>query len=71
MPVRSQIFKSTSTEKVIFQTFAPKIDVFVKTDNDKLGTEAQAAVSKWTVRPFSYNGTARKMRGVLYYRKPN
>ncbi len=42
-----------------------------KTDNDKLGTEAQAAVSKWTVRPFSYNGTARKMRGVLYYRKPN
>jgi tetratricopeptide (TPR) repeat protein len=42
-----------------------------KTNNDKLGTEAEAVVSKWTVRPFSYNGTVRKMRGVLYYRKPN
>jgi tetratricopeptide (TPR) repeat protein len=40
-----------------------------KIDNDKLRTEAEAVVSKWTVRPFSYNGTTRKMRGVLYYRK--
>ena len=42
-----------------------------KTDNDKLGVEAESVVSKWAVRPFSYNGTARKMRGILIYRKAN
>lgn len=42
-----------------------------KSDNDKLRTEAQATVSKWIVRPFTYNGTTRKMRGILNYRKSN
>jgi tetratricopeptide (TPR) repeat protein len=42
-----------------------------KTDNDKLRAEAESVVSKWSVRPFSYNGTARKMRGILLYRKAN
>jgi len=40
-----------------------------KTNDDKLKNEAEAVVAKWTVRPFSYNGTARKMRGTLIYRK--
>lgn len=39
------------------------------TTDGKLRTEAETTVSKWTVRPFSYNGQARKMRGVLIYRK--
>lgn len=38
-------------------------------DNDRYRDEAEATVSKWTVRPFSYNGTAGKMRGILTYRK--
>lgn len=28
---------------------------------------AEREVSKWTIRPFSYNGTTRKMRGYLNY----
>ena len=40
-----------------------------ETDNDKLRAEAETVVAKWTVRPFSYNGTTRKMRGILIYRK--
>jgi tetratricopeptide (TPR) repeat protein len=40
-----------------------------KTTDEKLKAEAEAAVAKWTVRPFSYNGTSRKMRGTLVYRK--
>lgn len=42
-----------------------------ETENDKLKAEAESVVAKWTVRPFSYNGTARKMRGILIYRKPS
>ena len=39
------------------------------TDDGKLRAEAEATVSKWIVRPFSYDGTSRKMRGILIYRK--
>jgi len=45
------------------------IKAAAETDNDKLGVEAETVVSKWMVRPFSYNGTTRKMRGILIYRK--
>ncbi|MGI8555630.1 MAG: tetratricopeptide repeat protein [Pyrinomonadaceae bacterium] len=39
-------------------------------ENDKdLKEKAEQEVSKWNVRPFSYNGTPRKLRGVLYYRQ--
>lgn len=37
--------------------------------NDQLRAEAESVVSKWTVRPFSYNGVPRKMRGILFYRR--
>ncbi len=40
-----------------------------QTGNKKLAAEAEAVVSKWIVRPFLYQGTARKMRGVLIYLK--
>jgi tetratricopeptide (TPR) repeat protein len=40
-----------------------------KTNDDKLKNEAESVVAKWTVRPFSYNGTARKLRGTLIYFK--
>ncbi|HRH45890.1 MAG TPA: tetratricopeptide repeat protein [Pyrinomonadaceae bacterium] len=33
----------------------------------KLAKRAENEVSKWFVRPFSYNGMTRKMRGELYY----
>jgi tetratricopeptide (TPR) repeat protein len=45
------------------------VRVAAKTDDEKLKNEAEATVAKWTVRPFSYNGTTRKMRGTLIYRK--
>ncbi|MGI8468791.1 MAG: tetratricopeptide repeat protein [Pyrinomonadaceae bacterium] len=37
-----------------------------ETDKD-LKEKAEQEVSKWIVRPFSYNGANRKLRGVLYY----
>lgn len=40
-----------------------------KTTDEKLKAEAETEVAKWTVRPFNYNGTSRKMRGILIYRK--
>lgn len=47
--------------KIIETVAAPR-------ENDKdLKEKAEQEVSKWTVRPFSYNGTPRKLRGVLYY----
>ena len=40
-----------------------------KTNDAKLKNEAESVVSKWTVRPFSFNGEVTKMRGFLIYRK--
>ena len=45
------------------------VKTVAKTTDEKLKAEAEAAVAKWNVRPFSYNGTSRKMRGTLIYRK--
>jgi tetratricopeptide (TPR) repeat protein len=38
-----------------------------ETKDANLKAKAEAEVSKWTVRPFSDNGTKRKMRGILSY----
>lgn len=47
-----------------------KISKAVADTNDKdLRAKAEAEVLKWTVRPFSYDGTARKMRGIMTYRE--
>jgi tetratricopeptide (TPR) repeat protein len=38
-----------------------------KNGSAQLRSEAETIISKWTVRPFSSNGTMRKMRGILNY----
>jgi hypothetical protein len=38
-----------------------------KVKDKKLAKRAEETVSKWIVRPFSYNGTKHKIRGVLRY----
>ena len=45
------------------------IKAVAETNDAGLRAKAEAEVSKWTVRPFSYNGTTRKMRGILSYRE--
>ncbi len=45
------------------------VKVAAKTGDEKLKAEAETTVAKWTVRPFSYNGATRKLRGTLFYRK--
>lgn len=38
-----------------------------KTKDKKMAKRAEETVSKWIVRPFSYNGAKHKIRGVLRY----
>lgn len=43
------------------------IEAAADTKNTKLREKAEREISQWTVRPFTYNGTPRKMRGYLFY----
>jgi tetratricopeptide (TPR) repeat protein len=43
------------------------LEAVAETNNSKLREKAEREISKWTVRPFSYNGAARKLRGYLFY----
>jgi len=43
------------------------IEAIAETKNENLREKAEREILSWTVRPFSYNGTARKMRGYLVY----
>jgi tetratricopeptide (TPR) repeat protein len=45
------------------------IKAVAETNDAGLRAKAETEVSKWSVRPFSYNGTTRKMRGILSYRE--
>jgi hypothetical protein len=40
-----------------------------QTNDPALRVKAESEIAKWSVRPFSYNGTTRKMRGILSYRE--
>ena len=40
------------------------------TTDEKLKTRAETAVCGWFIRPFSYNGENRKLRGLVYYTEP-
>ncbi|HXG83738.1 MAG TPA: tetratricopeptide repeat protein [Pyrinomonadaceae bacterium] len=43
------------------------IEAVAETKNEKLREKAEREILSWTVRPFSYNGTPRKIRGYLIY----
>ena len=43
------------------------VEAVAETKDKKLREKAEQEISKWTVRPFSYNNVTRKMRGYLYY----
>lgn len=43
------------------------IEAAANTKDAELRERAEQEVSKWTVRPFVYNGSARKLRGILTY----
>ena len=43
------------------------IEAVANTKDKKLRERAEQEVSKWMVRPFIYNGSARKLRGILTY----
>lgn len=43
------------------------LEAAAESDNEKLRSRAEKEISKWTVRPFIYNGAAHKMRGYLTY----
>lgn len=40
-----------------------------KVKDKNLALRAEQEISKWTIRPFAYNGTPRKLRGILYYKE--
>ena len=46
------------------------VEAVADTKDGELGEKAVREVSKWTVRPFAYNGSARKIRGHLSYTEP-
>ncbi|MEJ7847322.1 MAG: hypothetical protein WKF92_04440 [Pyrinomonadaceae bacterium] len=43
------------------------IEAVADTKDAKLRDRAEQEVSKWIVRPFVYNGSARQLRGILVY----
>lgn len=43
------------------------IEAVAEHKNENMRRKAEQEVSKWTVRPFVYNGATRKLRGYLYY----
>lgn len=53
--------------KVVVDETGKITEAVAETDNKKLKARAEQEISKWTVRPFSYGGTTRKLRGQLTY----
>lgn len=53
--------------KVVVNENGKVVEVVAETKDKKLREKAEQEISKWTVRPFSYNNVTRKMRGYLYY----
>ena len=43
------------------------LEAVAETSNSKRREKAEREISKWTVRPFSYNGATRKLRGYLSF----
>ncbi len=43
------------------------LEAVAETNDSKRREKAEREISKWTVRPFSHNGAARKLRGYLFY----
>ncbi len=43
------------------------VEAVAETSDSKRREKAEREITKWTVRPFSYNGAARKLRGYLIY----
>lgn len=54
---------------VIIDNNGSVIDAAAHESNDKLKTEAERAVSGWKFRPLKYNGSASRMKGIVYYWK--
>jgi hypothetical protein len=46
------------------------IEAAAETPDENLKQRAEKEILKWTVRPFSDNGTPRKLRGYLNYVEP-
>lgn len=53
--------------KVVIDENGKVIEAIADDNDKKLSVKAEQEVSKWTVRPFSYNGVTHKMRGILVY----
>lgn len=53
--------------KVTIDETGKIVEAVADTNKKKVREKAEQEVSKWTVRPFSHNGTTRKMRGYLFY----
>lgn len=53
--------------KVVVDENGKIIEAAAESDNEKIRKRAESEVSKWSVRPFSYQGTAHKMRGYLTF----
>ena len=55
--------------KVVVDENGKVIEAVADDKDKKLRARAEQEVSKWFVRPFSYNGVTHKMRGVLTYQE--
>ncbi|CAN5722953.1 hypothetical protein BH24ACI2_BH24ACI2_11920 [soil metagenome] len=53
--------------KVVIDENGKVIEAIADSKDERLRVRAEQEVSKWSVRPFSYNGVTRKMRGYLTY----
>lgn len=53
--------------KVVVDENGKVIEAIADSKDKKTGIKAEQEVSKWFVRPFSYNGATHKLRGVLTY----
>lgn len=53
--------------KIIVDEDGKIIEAAADEKDEKLRVRAEQEVSKWIVRPFSYNGATRKIRGTLTY----
>lgn len=53
--------------KVVVDENGKVIETTADSKDEKLRARAEQEIAKWSVRPFSYQGTAQKMRGYLTY----
>ncbi len=53
--------------KVVVDENGKIIEAVAESDDEKVRRQAENEISKWSVRPFSYQSTAHKMRGYLTY----